>query len=53
MKRLIVYAGANGAGKSTLREGGSDPVDIAIDPDRIARRINPDAPRSVDLEAGK
>ena len=53
MKRFIVYAGANGAGKSSLRAGGSDAVDIEIDPDRIARTINPDDPRSVDLTAGK
>lgn len=53
MKRFIVYAGANGAGKSSLRAGGSDPVDIEIDPDRIARTINPSNPRSVDLAAGK
>ena len=53
MKRFIVYAGANGAGKSSLRAGGGDAVDIEIDPDRIARTINPDDPRSVDLTAGK
>ena len=53
MKRFIVYAGANGAGKSSLRAGGSDAVDIEVDPDRIARTINPDDPRSVDLTAGK
>jgi len=53
VKRLIVYAGANGAGKSSLRAGGGDPVEIEIDPDRIARSINPENPRSVDLAAGK
>lgn len=53
MKRFIVYAGANGAGKSSLRAGDGDPVEIEIDPDRIARRINPENPRSVDLAAGK
>lgn len=53
MRRFIVYAGANGAGKSSLRAGGGDPVDVEIDPDRIARTINPDNPRSVDLAAGK
>lgn len=35
-----MYAGANGAGKTTLRAGGTDPVDVEIDPDRIARQIN-------------
>ena len=53
MKRLIVYAGANGAGKSTLRAGGADLVEIEIDPDRIARQINPTVPRSVDFAAGR
>lgn len=53
MRRLIVYAGANGAGKSTLRADGGDPVALEIDPDRIAREINPADPRSVDFAAGK
>ncbi len=53
MKRLIVYAGANGAGKSSLRAGGVDPVEVEIDPDRIARQINPADPRSVDFAAGR
>ncbi len=53
MKRLIVYAGANGTGKSSLRAGGADAVDVEIDPDRIARQINPADPRSVDFAAGK
>lgn len=53
MRRLIVYAGANGAGKSTLRADGADPVDLEIDPDRIAREIRPADPRSVDFAAGK
>ncbi len=53
MRRLIVYAGANGAGKSSLRAGGADPVDVEIDPDRIARQINPTDPRSIDFAAGR
>jgi len=53
LRQLIVYAGANGAGKSSLRAGGTDPVDVEIDPDRIARQINPADPRSVDFAAGK
>ncbi len=53
MRQLIVYAGANGAGKSSLRAGGADPVDVEIDPDRIARQMNPTDPRSVDFAAGK
>lgn len=53
MSRLIVYAGANGAGKSSLRAGGADAVDVEIDPDSIARQINPANPRAVDFAAGK
>ena len=53
MSRLIVYAGANGAGKSSLRAGAADAVDVEIDPDRIARQINPSDPRAVDFAAGK
>ena len=53
MSRLIVYAGANGAGKSSLRAGGMDAVDVEIDPNRVARRINPANPRAVDFAAGK
>jgi predicted ABC-type ATPase len=50
---LIVYAGPNGAGKSALRDIGDDPVDVVIDPDRIAREIAPGAPDSVQVEAGR
>jgi predicted ABC-type ATPase len=53
LRRLVVYAGANGAGKSSLRAGGADPVEIEIDPDRIAREIDPADPRAVDFAAGK
>lgn len=53
MRQFIVYAGANGAGKSSLRADGADPVDIEIDPDRIARQINLSDPRSVDFAAGR
>jgi predicted ABC-type ATPase len=53
LRRLVVYAGANGAGKSSLRAGGADLVEVEIDPDRIARQINPADPRSVDFAAGK
>ena len=51
--QIIVYAGANGAGKSTPRAGGTDAVEVEMDPDRIARRINPADPRAVDFVAGK
>lgn len=53
MSRLIVYAGAIGAGKSSLRAGGTDAVDVEIDPDSIARRINTTNLRAVDIAAGK
>ncbi len=53
MGRLIVYAGPNGAGKSTLRDIGGDPVEVVIDPDRIARELSPAAPDSVQVEAGR
>ncbi|MBR0572893.1 MULTISPECIES: zeta toxin family protein [Pasteurellaceae] len=49
----IFYCGTNGAGKSTLRDFNQDPVQIVIDSDHIAQRINPDNPRLADLEAGR
>lgn len=52
MSLFIVYAGPNGSGKSTLREQLGEEAEIVIAPDRIARRINPADPRSVDREAG-
>ena len=55
MTRLLVYAGPNGSGKSSLRDQGAqpDPVDVVIDPDRIARSLNPADPRAADAAAGK
>jgi len=53
LSRLIVYAGPNGAGKSTLRDITVDPVEIVIDPDRIARDLDPLAPHTVQVEAGR
>lgn len=49
----VFYAGTNGSGKSTLRE--INPIEgiKIIDPDMIARRINPENPRSVDIQAGR
>ena len=52
MSRLIVYAGPNGSGKSSLRETFGETTDVVIDPDQIARAINPTDPRAVDREAG-
>jgi len=53
VSRLIIYAGPNGAGKSTLRDITVDPVEIVIDPDRIARDLDPVAPHTVQVEAGR
>ena len=48
-----VVAGPNGAGKTTLtRSGAFDGVAI-VDPDDLARRMNPDAPETVSFKAGK
>lgn len=52
MRRLLVYAGPNGSGKSTLRERLGEKTEVVIDPDQIARQINPADPRAVDREAG-
>ena len=52
MSTFIVFAGPNGSGKSSVRDSLTSPVDVVIDPDRIARQINPDDPRSVDRPAG-
>lgn len=54
--RLLIYAGPNGSGKSSLRDNAgadADPVDVVIDPDRIARSINPENARAADREAGR
>ena len=53
MTTFIVYAGPNGSGKSSLRDVIDSPVEVVIDPDRIARQINAADPRSVDPEAGR
>lgn len=52
MRLLIVLAGPNGSGKSSLRDALINPVTEVIDPDRIAREINPRHPESVSREAG-
>ena len=55
MTRLLVYAGPNGSGKSSLRDQSAqpDPVEVVIDPERIARGLDPANPRSADRAAGK
>ncbi|ETT64405.1 hypothetical protein C173_21406 [Paenibacillus sp. FSL R7-277] len=50
---MTVFAGTNGAGKSTISFQLRDYVGIIIDPDQIAKRINPENPRSADLSAGR
>jgi len=52
VKTLIVIAGPNGSGKSSLRDALINPVAEVIDPDRIAREINPGNPEAVSREAG-
>lgn len=52
MSRLLVYAGPNGSGKSSLREALGETTETVIDPDQIARTIDPRNPRSVDRQAG-
>jgi len=52
---FFVFAGNNGSGKSTFRNLIIDKigVDINIDPDSIARRIDPQNPESKRVTAGK
>lgn len=51
---LIIIAGANGSGKSTLTRGTFQNSNLPIiDPDAIAREINPSSPESVAITAGR
>lgn len=52
---FYVFAGNNGSGKSTIRNLLIDKigVDINLDPDAIARRIDPENPESKRVTAGK
>jgi len=52
---FFVFAGNNGSGKSTLRNLIIDKigVEINIDPDAIARRLDPVNPESKRVSAGK
>ncbi|MEK4003315.1 hypothetical protein [Paenibacillus sp. FSL H3-0333] len=45
---MTVFAGTNGAGKSTISFQMKDYVGTIIDPDQIAKRINPEDPRSAE-----
>jgi len=51
---LTVVAGPNGSGKSTLTKAlDFEGRENLLDPDAIARRLNPGAPHSVALTAGR
>lgn len=52
---MIVFAGNNGSGKSTIRNLIIDRIGVSvnIDPDALARRINPEQPETVRVSAGK
>ncbi|MMZ48173.1 Zeta toxin [compost metagenome] len=50
---MTVFAGTNGAGKSTLTKQLVDRIGEVIDPDAIAKRINPENPESVSPTAGR
>jgi predicted ABC-type ATPase len=52
---MFVFAGNNGSGKSTIRNLIIDRlgVNVNIDPDSLARRINPLQPETARVSAGK
>ncbi|MEY8743617.1 zeta toxin family protein [Paenibacillus tundrae] len=50
---MTVFAGTNGAGKSTLTKNFNDQLGQIIDPDAIAKVINPQHPESVSPSAGR
>lgn len=52
---MFVFAGNNGSGKSTIRNLIIDRIGISvnIDPDALARRINPLQPKTARVSAGK
>ena len=52
MPTLTVIAGANGSGKSTLTKQFDRPI-LLIDPDAIAKEINPLDPASAAIAAGR
>ncbi|HEY0827676.1 MAG TPA: hypothetical protein VGE40_06250 [Bacilli bacterium] len=50
---MTVFAGTNGAGKSTISNQMKGIVGTIIDPDAIAKLLNPIHPREADLSAGR
>jgi len=52
MPELMIIAGPNGAGKSTLTRLFTADMPV-IDPDAIARAIDPENPESAALAAGR
>jgi predicted ABC-type ATPase len=52
MPTLTVIAGANGSGKSTLTKQLERPI-LLIDPDAIAKELNPIDPASAAIAAGR
>lgn len=50
---LTIVAGPNGAGKSSLSASGAFGNQPVVDPDAIARRLQPDDPASAARRAGK
>jgi predicted ABC-type ATPase len=52
MPTLTVIAGANGSGKSTLTKQLDRPI-LLIDPDAIAKELNPIDPASMAIAAGR
>lgn len=50
---MTVFAGTNGAGKSTISLQMREWLGELVDPDQIARELNPDDPRGADLSAGR
>jgi predicted ABC-type ATPase len=54
MPEVYIIAGANGSGKSTISKSIVTKINIPIiDPDAIAREINPLDPKSEAIAAGK
>lgn len=48
-----MFAGPNGSGKSTVRDTIINPVEVIIDPDKIAREIDPVDPKGAEMKAGR